>query len=144
LLWWIEWGIGRYGGKYGYSTSPGMFEKMWANPLSQYLGALGVFIPLAFVIFYTYIESWTLGYAVLSFANQMPSIAGQSPDQAFTTMGDYLAAYQGTNDGLAWPGSVVVGVIFFAITLFLNIFNISKGIAGGIERMAKIGMPLLS
>ncbi|HEY0099438.1 MAG TPA: sodium-dependent transporter, partial [Pyrinomonadaceae bacterium] len=141
-LMWIEWGIGRFGGKYGYSTSPGMFEKMWANPLSKYLGALGVFIPLAFVIFYTYIESWTLGYAVLSFANQMPSIAGQSPDQAFTTMGDYLAAYQGTNNGLAWSGSVV-GVIFFAITLFLNIFIISKGIAGGIERMAKIGMPLL-
>jgi len=141
-LMWIEWGIGRFGGKHGYSTSPGMFEKLWANPLSKYLGALGVFIPLAFVIFYTYIESWTLGYAVLSFAGQMPSIAGQSPDQAFTTMGNYLAAYQGTNNGLAWSGSVI-GVIFFAITLFLNIFIISKGIAGGIERMAKIGMPLL-
>ena len=141
-LMWIEWGIGRHGGKHKFSTSPGMFEVLWNNPLAKYFGALGVFIPLAFVIYYTYIESWTLGYAVLSFAGQMPSITGQSPNEAFTTMGDFLATYQGTNNGLPWSGSVL-GVTFFAITLFVNIFVISKGIAGGIERMAKIGMPLL-
>lgn len=141
-LMWIEWGIGRRGGRYGYSTSPGMFETLWKHPLSKYLGALGVFIPLAFVIFYTYIESWTLGYAVLSFAGQMPSIQGQSPQQAFTTMGDYLGAYQGTNNG--WPVSgSVLSWIFLAITLFANIYIISKGISGGIEKVAKIGMPLL-
>lgn len=141
-LMWIEWGIGRHGGKHKFSTSPGMFEVLWHNPLAKYLGAMGVFIPLAFVIFYTYIESWTLGYAFLSFTGQMPSIAGQSPDQAFQTMGDFLATYQGTNNGLPWSGSVI-GVIFLAITLLVNVFIISKGIAGGIERMAKIGMPLL-
>lgn len=141
-LMWIEWGIGRHGGKHKFSTSPGMFEVLWNNPLAKYLGAMGVFIPLAFVIYYTYIESWTLGYAVLSFAGQMPSITGQAPDQAFRTMGDFLATYQGTNNGLPWSGSVL-GVTFFAITLLVNIFVISKGIAGGIERMAKIGMPLL-
>ncbi|HXG64729.1 MAG TPA: sodium:calcium symporter, partial [Blastocatellia bacterium] len=141
-LMWIEWGIGRYGGKFGYTTSPGMFEKLWKHPMAKYLGALGIFIPLAFVIYYTYIESWTLGYAALSFANQMPSIEGQSPDQAFKTMGDYLASYQGTNNEYPWSGSIV-GVIFFVITLFLNIYVISKGISGGIEKMAKIAMPLL-
>jgi SNF family Na+-dependent transporter len=141
-LMWIEWGIGRHGGKYGYSTSPGMFEVLWRHRASKYLGALGVFIPLAFVIFYTYIESWTLGYAVLSFTGQMPSIAGQSPDQAFKTMGDQLASYQGTNNDWPVSGSILAW-IFLAITLFLNIFVISKGIAGGIEKMAKIGMPLL-
>lgn len=141
-LMWIEWGIGRRGGRYGYSTSPGMFETLWRHPLAKYLGALGVFIPLAFVIFYTYIESWTLGYAFLSFTGQMPSIEGQTPQQAFTTMGDYLGAYQGTNNG--WPVSgSVLSWIFLALTLFANIYIISKGISGGIEKMAKIGMPLL-
>jgi SNF family Na+-dependent transporter len=141
-LMWIEWGIGRYGGKHGYSTSPGMFEKLWKNPLAKYLGALGVFIPLAFVIYYTYIESWTLGYAFLSFTNQIPSIEGQNPDQAFRTMGDYLASYQGTNNPLPYSGTLM-SVAFFAITLFANVFVISRGVAGGIERMAKIAMPLL-
>lgn len=141
-LMWIEWGIGRHGGRYKFSTSPGMFEVLWKNPLAKYLGALGVFIPLAFVIFYTYIESWTLGYAFLSFTGQMPSITGQAPNEAFSTMGNFLATYQGTNNGLPWSGSII-GVTFLLITLVLNVFIISKGIAGGIERMAKIGMPLL-
>lgn len=141
-LMWIEWGIGRHGGKYGYSTSPGMFETLWKNPLAKYLGALGVFIPLAFVIFYTYIESWTLGYAFLSFTNQMPAIEGQTPTEAFATMGNFLGAYQGTNNGWPVSGSVLAW-IFLAVTLFCNIFILSKGISGGIERMAKIGMPLL-
>jgi SNF family Na+-dependent transporter len=141
-LMWIEWGIGRYGGKFGHTSSPGMFERLWDHPFSKYLGALGVFIPLAFVIYYTYIESWTFGYAVLSYTGQMPSIAGQSPEEAFKTMGDFLATYQGTNNPYPWSGSII-GVIFFVITLFLNIFVISRGVAGGIERMAKIAMPLL-
>src|SRR4030066_1277605 len=40
-LMWIEWGIGRHGGKYGYSTLPGMYEKLWKHKLAKYLGALG-------------------------------------------------------------------------------------------------------
>lgn len=141
-LMWIEWGVGRYGGKYGASTAPGMFERLWKHPFAKYLGALGVFIPLAFVIYYTYIESWTLGYAVLSFTNQIPSIEGQTPQQAFDTMGNFLATYQGTNNASAISGTVM-SVGFFIVTLFLNVFVISRGLAGGIEKMAKIGMPLL-
>jgi SNF family Na+-dependent transporter len=141
-LMWIEWGIGRYGGKYGYSTSPGMFYKLWKHPLAKYLGALGVFIPLAFVIYYTYIESWTMGYAFYSFTNQIPSIEGQTPKQAFDTMGNFLATYQGTNNPLPYSGTLA-SVIFFVLTLGTNIFVISRGLAGGIEKMAKIGMPLL-
>ncbi len=141
-LMWIEWGIGRYGGKFGYSTSPGMFQKLWNHPMAKYLGALGVFIPLAFVIYYTYIESWTLGYAVRSFTNQIPSIEGQTPAQAFDTMGNYLASYQGTNNASHLSGTWT-SWIFFAITLFCNVFVISRGVAAGIEKMAKIAMPLL-
>jgi neurotransmitter:Na+ symporter, NSS family len=136
-LMWIEWGIGRYGGKFGYSTSPGMFHKLWDHPVAKYLGALGVFIPLAFVI-----ESWTMGYAFYSFTNQIPSIEGQTPQQAFDTMGNFLQSYQGTNNPLPYSGTVM-SVLFFLITLFVNVFVISRGLAGGIEKMAKIGMPLL-
>jgi SNF family Na+-dependent transporter len=141
-LMWIEWGIGRYGGKFGYTSSPGMFQKLWNHPFAKYLGALGVFIPLAFVIYYTYIESWTVGYAFMSFTNQIPSISGQSPQQAFDTMGTFLADYQGANNSSGLAGTWI-SWIFFAFTLGVNIFVISRGLSGGIERMAKIGMPLL-
>jgi SNF family Na+-dependent transporter len=141
-LMWIEWGVGRYGGKYGYSTSPGMFEKLWNHRAAKYLGGLGIFIPLAFVIYYTYIESWTMGYAVMSFTNQIPSIEGQTPQQAFDTMGGHLTNYLGTG-GSALLSGTLMAVVFFVITLFVNIFVISRGLQGGIEKMAKIGMPLL-
>jgi SNF family Na+-dependent transporter len=141
-LMWIEWGIGRYGGKRGYSTSPGMFEQLWKHPMSKYLGALGVFIPLAFVIYYTYIESWTLAYAFFSFTDQIPSIEGQTAQQAFDTMGNFLNSYQGTNNPMPYSGTTA-SWIFFIITLGANVFIISRGLAGGIEKMAKIAMPLL-
>lgn len=141
-LMWIAWGIGRYGGKFGFSTAPGMFQSLWKNPAAKYLGALGVFIPLAFVIYYTYIESWTLGYAFFSFTDQIPNITGQTPTEAFNTMGKFLGDYQGTTNLSAYSGTTM-SWLFFALALGANIFVISRGLAGGIEKMAKIAMPLL-
>ncbi|HQF42453.1 MAG TPA: sodium:calcium symporter, partial [Ignavibacteriaceae bacterium] len=60
-LMWIEWGIGRYGGSYKHGSAPGMFDVLWKNKLAKYFGALGLFISITILIYYTYIESWTLG-----------------------------------------------------------------------------------
>lgn len=65
-LMWLEWTMGRYGGQFGHSTTSGMFQRMWRNPAAKYLGSLGIALPLLFVVFYTYIESWTLAYACFS------------------------------------------------------------------------------
>ena len=40
-LMWVEWTIGRYGGQFGHSTSPGMFARLWRSPTSKYLGSPG-------------------------------------------------------------------------------------------------------
>ncbi|QDV29812.1 Sodium:neurotransmitter symporter family protein [Planctopirus ephydatiae] len=61
-LMWVEWSIGRYGGQFGHSTAPGVFDKLWRNRFSKYLGALGVALPLLITIYYCYIESWCLAY----------------------------------------------------------------------------------
>lgn len=34
-LMWIEWEIGRYGGSYGYGSIPGMFDRLWRNPVAR-------------------------------------------------------------------------------------------------------------
>ena len=47
-LMWIEWGIGRFGGKYGHGTTPGMFHYLWRHPIAKYLGAIGIVIPFGF------------------------------------------------------------------------------------------------
>jgi len=65
-LMWVEWAIGRYGGRHGHGSTPGMFALLWRHPMAKYLGALGVAIPLCFVTYYTTIEGWTLAFAGLS------------------------------------------------------------------------------
>ena len=61
---WIEWTIGRHGGSYGHGSTPGMFHRLWKHPVSKYLGIFGVLLPAMIGIYYIYIESWSLGYAV--------------------------------------------------------------------------------
>jgi SNF family Na+-dependent transporter len=65
-LMWVEWTMGRHGGIHGHGTTPGMFALMWKHPAAKYIGALGISLPFTIVIYYNFIESWTLGFAWFS------------------------------------------------------------------------------
>lgn len=134
-LMWLEWGMGRYGGKFGHGSAPGMFDVMWKNPISKYIGAAGLFISSVILIYYTYIESWTLGF---SFFSLFKSYFGEI---TFESMGSFLSSYQGLGEG--YFSSIWPAYIFMLITLALNIYVLYKGISKGIERLAKIAMPAL-
>jgi SNF family Na+-dependent transporter len=134
-LMWLEWGMGRYGGKFGHGSAPGMFDVMWKNPISKYIGAAGLFISSVILIYYTYIESWTLGF---SFFSLFKSYFGEI---TFESMGSFLSSYQGLGEG--YFSSIWPAYIFMLITLALNIYVLYKGISKGIERLAKFAMPAL-
>ncbi|HEV2121991.1 MAG TPA: sodium:calcium symporter, partial [Chloroflexota bacterium] len=53
----------------------------------------------------------------------------------------HLQSFQGISE--VRTHSALTPFLFFALTLAINIFVVSKGIAGGIERLARVGMPLL-
>jgi hypothetical protein len=63
-LMWIEWGIGRNGGRYRKGHLPGMFAAIWKHPAAKYFGVVGMVVPMVVMIYYTYIESWTLAFAI--------------------------------------------------------------------------------
>ena len=134
-LMWIEWGIGRNGGRYRKGHIPGMFASIWRHPAAKYLGVIGLVIPLVVLIYYTYIESWTLAFTWFSITGDYWGV--RTPEG----MATYLQSYQAIGD------STVHGIwkpfLFFFITLAINIYVLSKGISGGIEKLAKIGMPIL-
>jgi neurotransmitter:Na+ symporter, NSS family len=134
-LMWIEWGIGRNGGRYRKGHVPGMFAVLWKHPLAKYLGVLGLVIPLVVLIYYTYIESWTLAYTFFSLTGDY---FGRETQEAMVS---YLQSFQGhgTERVHAWW----IPFAFFTVTLALNFWVISKGISAGIEKLAKIGMPIL-
>lgn len=137
---WVEWAIGRFGGAHGHGTTPGMFARMWRHPLAKYLGALGIAIPLCFVMYYTYVEAWTLAYSVFSAAKYYWGI------ESFGEMSRFLAQFQGKGDyteGVQFFSGVGTALLFYCITLGINLLVLSRGVAKGIERLAKVAMPTL-
>ncbi|MBP7089167.1 MAG: sodium-dependent transporter [Candidatus Omnitrophica bacterium] len=136
-LMWIEWTIGRYGGGFEHSTTPGIFHTLWTkNRFIKYFGVIGIFGPMMIFIYYTYIESWCLAYSVFSIMGKYQNALTQN------NMVNFLRAFQGLEanqyfNGLGWA------YLFFTITFILNVVVVYYGIKGGIERLCKITMPLL-
>lgn len=136
-LMWIEWGIGRYGGKFRHGSAPGMFDVLWNHKLAKYLGATGLFISLTIMIYYTYIESWTLGYSIFSI---LKLYFVENP--TFENMKGFLHSYQGIQSGTPFD-SISTAYIIMLTTFTINFIVLYKGISAGIEKLAKIAMPLL-
>jgi neurotransmitter:Na+ symporter, NSS family len=147
-LMWMEWGIGRYGGRYGHGTIPGMFDRLWRNPAAKYIGVLGIVMPLVVFTYYTVIVGWLLGFAFFSLTG-----AFFYPDLEVAAAADgvrnFLSSFQNIHvtpegGGLnAFMASGVGGFIFYGITVALIVWVLSRGISGGIEKLALIGMPVL-
>ncbi len=136
-LMWMEWGIGRYGGEFGHGSVPGMFDvltdrkKKWA----KYAGVLGVVMPLVVFIYYTYVVSWMLAFSFFSLIGDYFHMGN------FKEMKGYLSSFQNIFDSSHHGGWVAL--VFFAITMVFIGWILSRGISGGIEKLALIGMPLL-
>ncbi len=131
-LLWMEWAIGRYGGQFGHHSAPGMFDRMGRQRWLKYVGVFGLFTNLGVAAYYCYIESWALAYV------------WHSLKRTFKTLppGEFFPAYLGqkADSMFAFP---VEAFFFFALTLGLNVYILSRGVTRGIERAAKVFMPLL-
>jgi SNF family Na+-dependent transporter len=134
-LMWVEWTIGRLGGKHNHGSLPGMFDVMWNHPIAKYLGVFGLFISSIIMVYYSYIESWTLGFSFFSITK---TYFGATD---FDTMTSFLLSYQGIEKGFF--SSAVTSYVFLLITLAINFYVLRRGISKGIELLAKIGMPVL-
>lgn len=124
----VEWGMGRFGGRYGQHSTPFIFDVMGKASYWKYFGVFGIFTNIAVAAFYCYLESWALSWAYHSVAGTFNGMT-QANLQAFFT--NYIEL------GTAQP------VVFWLICLVLNTVILSRGISGGVEKVAKIGMPLL-
>lgn len=134
---WAEWAMGRYAGGRGYNSCPGAFAAIVRRPWAKYAGIIGVIVPVVIYMYYVVIEAWCLGYAANFWTGNL-----QLKD-AEETVGRFAAFTGAAGDGTAMrldAGRVLpwlIGVFIF------NFWLIYRGIAGGIEKMCKIGMPLL-
>ncbi len=136
-LMWIEWTIGRFGGGFGHSTAPGMFHTMWRkNRFIKYFGVIGIFGPIAIFVFYTYVESWLLGYSFFALTGRYSGCTDMK------SMSGFLNGYRGLASNEYFSGiSTAYG--FFLATFAANALTVCFGIQRGIERICKWGLPVL-
>ena len=133
-LLWIEWSMGRYGGKFGHHSAPFMLDAMAKHRWWKYFGVFGIWTNLAVAAYYCYIESWTISYVFHSIGQTFNGMSQHEVAAFFTNYVDITT----TSTGIPYEG-----VIFYAVCLFLNTWILSRGLSGGVEKTAKIGMPLL-
>lgn len=129
----IEWSSGRYGGKTGNHSTPYILDTMAKGRVWKYIGVFGIFTNIAVVSYYCYIESWTMSYVYHSLIG---TFNGLSQGEVAGFFNSYVTIGESTT------GIPYEAVIFYIICLGINTFILSKGL-GGIEKVAKIGMPLL-
>lgn len=93
-------------------------------PIIGYMGVIGAFIIMAF---YSTVAGWTLEYIVKSVGNQFQGKELSVIEQEFADFHE-----------MGWKN-----VMWQAVFIFLTSFVVFKGVADGIEKYAKILMPLL-
>ncbi len=133
-LLWIEWSVGRFGGRFGNHSTPFILDNMTHRKFWKYFGVFGIFTNIAVAAYYCYIESWTLSYM---YHSVMQTFSGMSQ----TGIAGFFSSY--TDVSHSTTGIPYEAVVFYIICLVLNTWILSKGLSGGVEKVAKIGMPLL-
>jgi len=134
-LLWVEWSMGRFGGKFGDHSTPFILDNMTKKRFWKYFGVFGIFTNMGVMAYYTYIESWTLTYTIKSIRGEFQGLDTNQVSQIFDNYVDI-----GAEAGINVP---TWGIIAFVVTLAINIYILSRGLSGGIEKVAKIAMPLL-
>lgn len=127
-LLYVEWASGRFGGKHGHHSTPFILGSISKGRIWKYVGVFGIFTNLAVAAYYCYIESWTLSWVWHSIAG---TFNGQSQDQVANVFGNYVSLHS------------YEPIVFWILCLALNTWILSKGLSGGVEKVAKVGMPLL-
>jgi neurotransmitter:Na+ symporter, NSS family len=128
-----EWSMGRFGGKLGNHSTPYILDSLSKKWYWKYIGVFGIFTNIAVVAYYTYIESWTFVYVVHSVTGTFTGMSKEAVSLFF----DQYVQLSGSDFGIP-----LFPVIAYTLVLCVNVYILSTGL-GGIEKVAKIGMPLL-
>ena len=132
-LLWIEWSMGRFGGRSNNHSTPFILDSMTKRAFWKYFGVFGIFTNIAVAAYYCYIESWTMSYV-------WHSLIGTFDGMTQVQVADFFSKYVDIDKSLT--GIPYEAVVFYVLCLLLNTFILSRGLAG-VEKAAKIGIPML-
>ena len=137
---WAEWSMGRLGGKTGFNSTVGIFRSIWKkNPLAPYLGVLGLIIPVGIYMYYVFIESWCLYYALMYLKGSLITTGPQTPE----TYGSFFDTFIGAKANGAFFDFNSPGIYVLTFCFFLNFAIVYRGLSRGIEIVCKFAIPAL-
>ena len=138
---WVEWTLGRHGGRHGFNSAPGVFSVVWPSATSRFFGAIAVLIPVIIYMYYVFIEAWCLGYAWSYLVGTI------SPGTDPTAYQSYFAERFNGYISVAEDGGLFRGfspaLLSVAICYALNFLLIYRGLSKGIEAFCKWALPAL-
>ncbi len=138
---WIEWTLGRQGGRYGFNSAPGLFSVVWRSGVSRAFGALAVFIPVVIYMYYVFIEAWCLGYAISYLTGSIAP--GPDPAGYASYFSSHFNEFIGASEHGALFRSFSPALLALAGCFVLNFFLIYRGLTRGIEAFCRWAMPAL-
>jgi neurotransmitter:Na+ symporter, NSS family len=155
---WCEWTMGRLGGRRGVNNPPGILAAIWDHPLARFVGALQLMLPVVIYMYYVFVESWCLFYAVKFFGGAFDELFSQVADGAADhdavvsgvvgASADFFDKHCGVaeNGAVLSPlreGSISLMIVCVATSFVANFYLIYRGVTRGIEAFCKVAMPLL-
>lgn len=114
-------------GRRSQSNAVGAFKKLAPKSAWPIVGYMGVLCGFIIFAFYSTVSGWTLEYIIKAVTNSFQGKDLAAMEQDFTDF-----------HNMGWRN-----VMWQAIFIFLTGFVVFKGVQNGIERSAKILMPLL-
>ncbi len=149
---WCEWTMGRFGGRYGQNSAPGIMYALWPKAPAKAMGAMALLIPVVIYMYYVLLEAWCLDYCI-EFASGGFAAAFAKATTGVTEQGAAVPAvvgvaegYHQTACGLGAHGAVFEGnrmLWLVLICFFVNFVIIYQGVTRGIEKFCKYAMPAL-
>lgn len=140
---WAEWGMGRYGGRKGFHSAPGILGVVGRGRIARYLGVLAVLIPLTVYMYYACIESWCLRYA-FEYLRGGVDLGPDPTAYAARAAGLFQSFTGAAANGSVFEGRMRASVVFWLIVMVLNVYLVHRGLSGGIEKFCLAAMPAMS
>lgn len=167
---WVEWSMGRYGGRQGYNSLAGIFFSISRLRGVPYLGVFGLLLPVMVYSYYIYVVGWCLAYAWYYLSGRMTALAelnaggtaaaGEGASEAESgelmsaveeavadggnAFGAFFERFVGAAEsGWAYANPLESPLIFVLIAFILNFFLIYRGITKGIEWFCRLALPTL-
>lgn len=143
---WAEWTMGRYGGRKGFHSAPAIMGVWAKGAWGRYAGVVGVLIPLTVYFYYVLIESWCLGYAWYYLTGSGVGLhGGQAVAEQVQQSRSFFQSFVGqAENGALFGFDHSAAILFFLVTVALNVYFVYRGLSGGIEVVVKWAMPAMA